>query len=127
MVRPFSGKAGQTIVKIGAKLAEQRIGHGPDIALVGRIEGRAVFEEELPGACRSAATCSAASDCATASPAGIVRDFNATTSASASGSGSSCRGTSISLHGAHARPRQHAREIGGAGEIVGNAAKQYWH
>ena len=76
------GRAGDG--EAGAERGEQGIGDRPDIALVGRIEGRAVFEE----ICRAPAgrsQASAASDCSIASAAGMVRDFSATTTASLSG------------------------------------------
>src|ERR1700734_1917690 len=73
----------------------QRVRHRADITLIGAVERRTVLEEILP----TAAACShfnAARDSSTAWRTGAVRDFSATTTASASGIVVSADGTPIS-------------------------------
>ena len=44
-----SGKAGQAIVRSAPSASQQRLADRPDVAAIGRIEGRAVFEQDLRG------------------------------------------------------------------------------
>src|SRR6185312_956909 len=94
MVRLFSGKAGQAIVKVSPRSASRASATGP--MLPRSVESK--VEQYLKKYWRAPAACSrssAARDIATASAAGTVRDFNATTMASAAGSGSPTGGTPI--------------------------------
>src|SRR5215510_5445018 len=94
MLRPFSGKAGQAIVKVSSRSASRASATGP--MLPASVESK--VEQYLKKYCRAPAAfsrSSAARDIATAAAAGMVRDFSATTIASASGSGSPGAGTPI--------------------------------
>jgi hypothetical protein len=53
-----------------------------------------------------------------------VRDFSATTTASAR---APARGHADGLHRAHAGAHQHAGHVGGAGEVVGDDAEDHAH
>jgi hypothetical protein len=53
----------------------------------------------------------------------MVRDFSAITSASAA-TARQLIGNADALHGAHAAAHQHVGQVGGAGEVVGDAAEQ---
>ena len=109
----------------------QRVRHRADIAGVGAVEGRAIFLEELlapgrlqPSQCGKTLTLSA-------SATGDVRDFSATTTASASSGACPCGppgpspGTPINLHGPHAAAHQSGREVCRAREIIGDATKDH--
>ncbi len=94
MVRPFSGKAGQAMVKPAPSAASRASATGP--ILPWSVESK--VEQYLKKYCRAPAgrsQASAASDCSTASAAGMVRDFSATTTASLSGTAVPPGGTSI--------------------------------
>src|SRR5215813_6560299 len=94
MVRLFSGKAGQAIVKVSPRSASSASATGP--MLPASVESK--VEQYLKTYCRAPAArrlASTARDIATASAAGIVRDLSATTIASASGSGAPASGTPI--------------------------------
>src|SRR5262249_30084428 len=89
MLRPFSGKAGQAMVKVSPRSASRASATGP--MLPASVESK--VEQYLKKYWRAPAArsrASAARDIATASAAGMVRDFSATTIASASGTPISC-------------------------------------
>ena len=118
----FSGKAGQAMVKSAPSSSSSASATGP--ILPASVESK--VEQYLKKICLAPLALSqrqAASDCATASAAGMVRDFSATTMASACGA--SPRGSADGLHRVHAAPRQRVGEIRGAGEVVGDAAQQH--
>ena len=84
-------------------------------------------EQYLKKNCRTPALrshSSAASDIPMASSTGLVRDFRATTTASAAGTSVSGPRHPEQLHRAHAVLDQHVGEVGRAGEIVGDTAEK---
>ena len=81
--------------ELGAELRQQASATGPILPASVELKVEQYLKKILPRAGLLAASRQAASDCATASAAGIVRDFSATTMASASGSGSPVAGTPI--------------------------------
>ena len=94
-MRPVSGKAGQAMVKLSSSASSSASATGP--MLPASVESK--VEQYLKKNCWQPACCSqrsAASDCSTACSAGQLRDFNAITSASASGAVASAPGRSIS-------------------------------
>ena len=92
---PRFGKGRAIEREIGAECRDQRLGDRADIAGIGRIEGRAVFEQDLPhpGALQPGQRGDAS---LIACAAGTVRLFSATTTASASGAAVPGPGTPIS-------------------------------
>ena len=108
-----------------AECGDQRIGDGADVAGVGAVEGGAVLEEELPATGRAQPGRVRQVLSSIACRTGAVRDFSATTTASASGAGSSGLRHADELHGAHAAAHQHGAEIGGSREVVRDCAQQH--
>ncbi len=94
IVLPFTGKAGQAMEKSSPSASSSASATGP--ILPSSVESK--VEQYLKKICRAPfprSHSSAISDWSTASPAGMVRDFSATTTASASGTGWSASGTPI--------------------------------
>ena len=118
------GRAGDR--EVGAQRLQQRLADRADVAAVGRIEGRAVFEQDLLGALGAQpfergerlADRGAGLDGARLERdhhrLGVARIDRRLRHAD-------------QLHGRHALAHQHAREVGGPGEVVGDAAKQERH
>ncbi len=106
-----------------AQRLHQRIADGADVALVGAIEGRAVFEKELPaaGAAQPLERGQAFAD-------GLRHRGGARFQRHHHGIGVRGLlvgpGDSDELDGAHAVAHQHGRQVGGAGEVVGDTAEQ---
>ncbi len=118
-MRSLAGKAGQASAKPHRSASTSASATGPILpaSVLSKVE------QYLKKNCRHPAACSqrsAARLSRTASPAGTVRDFSATTTASASGGGPS--GTPISCTVRIPPPHQGGGEVGGAGEVVGDAA-----
>ena len=117
------GRAGDR--EVGAERVEQRLADRADVA-ARRCESK--VEQYLNRICRA--------PCARSQrergerlarpprrPA-MVRDLSATTTASASPGSTPVLGHADQLHRAHAVAHQHVGEVGGAGEVVGDAAEQ---
>ncbi len=104
------------------KLIEKRIRHRPDVAGVRRVEGRAVFEIDLPRPMlfQPAAGSKRLRDgIACRNGAGFEGNDNGIRV------GRQARGLADDLHRAHAVAAQRIRQIRGAREIVGNATQQH--
>jgi hypothetical protein len=123
MVRPVSGKAGQTVAKSAASSARRASATGPMFPLIGRIEGGAVFEIDLPRArlAQPAAGRDRLLDrLADRGGARLERNHDRL---------GVCRHLHSIRHaddldGAHAIAHQGVGKIGGAREVVGDAAEQ---
>ena len=116
------GRAGEG--EPAAQRLDQRVRDRADIARLGAVEGRAVF---LKKNCRQPAACSQRSAARLSRhrlATGAVRDFSATTTASASGSGVAARHADH-LHGPHPRPHQRGGKVRRAGEVVCDATEDH--
>ena len=112
--------------EIRTQCVEQRLGDRSDIAGIGRIEGRAVFEEDLarPGAAQKAERGKAHRHRLFGRDRAAFEGDDDRLSIGQLHIG--CRHVD-QLHGAHAAPHQRVAEIGRAGEIVGDRSQQYAH
>ena len=117
------GRAVDRVWRRARRAAHRRPGRYCRSSVESKVEQYLKKKRRSPAACSQA---SAASDWAIASLAAIERVFSATTTASASGI-AACRRHADRLDGAHAALDQHARDVGGAGEVVGDHSKhQPW-
>ena len=126
IVRPVSGKAGQAMVKSAPSASRSASATGPILPCVGAVEGRAVLEQVLPRplprqpALRRQRLRHRLRD---RGRARLQRHHH--------GVGFRHRQTRLGhadqLHRAHAVAHQHAAQIGGAGEVVGDGAEQDRH
>ena len=110
----------------GTERRHQRLGDRPDIAGVGRIEGRAIFEQDLPGPRRlqPGERREALLDrLARRNRPALQRDHDRL----GIGNRRARRRHINQLHRAHPAPHQRVAQIGGAGEIVGNGSQEHAH
>ena len=124
--RPVSGKAGQAIAKSVPSASISASATGP--ILPASVESK--VEQYLKKAWRTPqarSRSSASTDCATASAAGIARDLSATTTASTLRRRVALRRDPQQLRDPQPAARQHVGEVGGAGEVVGDAAQDRGH
>ena len=126
MVRPVSGKAGQAMVKSRAQRVQQRVGDRADIARIGAVEGRAVLEQVLPRplprqpALRRQRLRHRLRD---RRRARLERHHDGV----GFRYGHARLRHADQLHRAHAVAHQHAAQIGGPGEVVGDGTQQDRH
>ena len=127
MLRPFSGSAGQAIVRSAPSASSRASLTGPMLPRSVELK----VEQYLNRICRAPRARSHASAASELTDrlwsAGMVRDLSATTTAWAVAGIDPVLGHADQLHRRHAVAHQHAGEIGGAGEIVRDAAEQDRH
>jgi hypothetical protein len=112
--------------EIGVEGGHQRFRHRADIAAIGRIKGRAVFEQDLPrsrplqpGECRETDV--------DRLPGGDRAALQRHDDRLGVADPVRARGHPDQLHGAHPAPHEGVAQIRGAGEIVGDRSQQHSH
>ncbi len=105
---------------------KQRLGDRSYIAFVGRVEGRAILEEQLPGA-----LCQQGIGAPQRQRDGLFHGAGARLESDhhgvEAGQPAAILGHRHHLDGAHAGTRQHQCEIGGPGQVVSDASQQQGH
>ena len=121
--RPAVGRKGRADERQRrVELLEQRFGHRPDIAFRRRIEGRAVFEDDLLGAVGDQPAAGGQRLRRPPRSAAIERVFSATTAASMPGSSAAPSGIADILDGAGAGLGKRVGDVARTGEIVADDA-----
>ena len=108
--------------EVGAREVHQRLGHGADVAFVGRVEGRAIFEEQLLGARRAQRLRGGereAHGLRLGNCSRLQRDHDRLGVAEPA----PFRQGPDDLHGPHALTGDHQRQIGGPRQIVRDGAQ----